>query len=428
MFILLPTLQRRNSLSSMKSQEQPLTRVKSLRTEKHEDFPEGIKDIDQKWPSAVSGEKTNELSSENIIGTSNLRRICFAPGGDMGSVKIALNSCTGPPLNYSTNCAFLHGSSEASSSIKSDSTRHIARLSSDNTMSDLTDSRKSSEASCTGLKASSWIDHQRLKQNLLWEIQDQPEIVHRASCIIPQFSQQENNFAETLSSIKASETSSIPIPATNFGAAFVTSALQGSFDENHASSSSFLPNDLVKNFEAAIGKSCINAPLKKTEVEAQSNYNDSYRETHFSTNFGAAFATSALQGSFGENHASSSSFLPNDLVKNFEAAIRKPCNKAPLKKAEVEAHSSYNDTYKETHFELPEDLLAKNFCTFPSDSDMMNVFHPNLCCSTTSEGISRESSLERLAIIPSRCDVSAGNSYVSMRSFSSASLHLFDDD
>lgn len=131
---------------------------------------------------------------------------------------------------------------------------------------------------------------------------------------------------------------------------------------------------------------------------------------------------------FRNTCTSSFSSLPDDLLTNFEAALRQSRADGAVE-ANVQVQSNYFNSCPEAHMELPLAQADKNFHTFPSDSEMMDFFHHSFDCSTDAVKMNRESSLEHLARIPSRSEISAAdNSYTSMHSFSSASLHVFDDE
>jgi hypothetical protein len=136
---------------------------------------------------------------------------------------------------------------------------------------------------------------------------------------------------------------------------------------------------------------------------------------------------SELQGFFSSNaYSSSSSSLPGDLVTNFETALRQSKVDGSIEPNE-HVQSNQINSCAEAELELP--LTDTNFHTFSSDNDMMNFFHHGFDCSSEVGGMSPESSLEHLARIPSRSDISAAvNSCASMHSYSSASLHVFDDE
>jgi hypothetical protein len=147
----------------------------------------------------------------------------------------------------------------------------------------------------------------------------------------------------------------------------------------------------------------------------------------------AALATSAsdriseLQGFFFSNtYSSSFSSLPDDLVTNFETALRQSKVDGSV---ETDEHVQSIQINSCAEAQLGLTLTNKNFHTLPSDSDMRTFFHHGFDCSSEVGGMSRESSLEHLARIPGRSDISAAvNSCTSMHSYSSASLHVFDDE
>lgn len=116
--------------------------------------------------------------------------------------------------------------------------------------------------------------------------------------------------------------------------------------------------------------------------------------------------------------------LSDDLLTNFEAAVRQSRAYGAVQ-ANVQVQSNYINSWSEALLELPLAQADKNFHTFPSDSEMMNFFHHSFDCSSDAGKMNRESSLEHLARIPSRSEISAADN---MHSFSSASLHVFDDE